>query len=798
MFKKYFPYFISCGIILISCGAPAISVAAGANEKDLLVVAQRAFEDGFYDVSLRYVNQLLTEFPQTTKIVEAHLLEGQSYFFKKQYVKAFEVFKDLVSQAEYRDASLFWLGETYLKGGDIAKAQAQYRQVIDVFPTSLYVSQAYYSLAWSYFQKEDYVSARKIFQELIEKFPSNNLSEDAAFKLGECDYYVAQYEKAVFSFNKYIDAHPGSSRLYEAQFNVAESFYNLEQYDKALEAYQKAKALSSTPSSVVVCLIGTSWCHIKMHKYVEALKFFDEASAVAKAANIPEEDILLGKASLFLAQEKLADAISSYTEIIDRFPGSGRIADSYLGRANTYYLANNYSGAIKDYEKIISVFGLVSGQKKMIEKARFGLAWTYLKSGDIDRAVAVFQSVADNADNKMVKVSAFTQIADAYQDAGDMEKSIVVYDRILREMPGTLYDDHVQYCLGIALLKSGKTDPAILAFQALKANYPASKYISESRYYLGMGYFHKKDWSSAVDVLASFVADTPAAAQFSAEARYVMAMAHFNLRQFEKAIVIFNDIVKLYPDRSQSLQNAMVGLAKTYYETGDVKEAAIRFKDIIRHYPKTEAEIEGVLWLGQFDMTEGRYQEAVALYAKGLLDFPETSKKGNLYFELGRAYQALENFEKALEFFRQVDPKTDPLLYPKAKIAIAGIFAKELDMGKAVETYRAIIATSPQFKRDALMKIAQIYRREQKFKDELAVYAEAIDADKGESPITGAGIQFSVGDTYEMLNDPDRAVEAYLKIPYLYAKETAWIIKAYLRVARIYENMDNMERALIA
>ena len=42
--------------------------------------------------------------------------------------------------------------------------------------------------------------------------------------------------------------------------------------------------------------------------------------------------------------------------------------------------------------------------------------------------------------------------------------------------------------------------------------------------------------------------------------------------------------------------------------------------------------------------------------------------------------------------------------------ALAGIFSKELDPDKAAQTYQAIIDSSPDFRRDAYMKLAQVYR----------------------------------------------------------------------------------------
>jgi tetratricopeptide (TPR) repeat protein len=762
----------------------------------LFVVAQRAFEDGFYDVSIRYVTQLLSEFPSTTKYVEAKLLEGQSYFFKKEYVKAFAVFKDLVTRGEYKDASLFWLGETYLKGGDLIKAQEQYQQVIDGFPTSLYRSQAYYSLAWSYFQKGDYPQAKKIFQELVEKYPSNNLTEDATFKMGECDYNAGQYEGAVFLFNKYIQDHPQSSRLYEAQFNVAESFYYLEQYDKSVEAYLKAKSLTKDPHSITSSMIGVGWSYMKMQKFDEALKAFDDAQSSAKASNIPEDDILLGKASLFTSQEKFKEATASYTDLITRFPDSARIPESYLGRANAFYLANDFASAINDYKQILSLYEASPDQTKLIEKARFGLAWTYLKSGDLDNSIKSFQTVVDKTDNKTVKVSALTQIADAYQEAGQAEKAVDVYDKILKEMPDTPYSDHVQYRLGIALLKLGRLDPAILALQALRTNYPKSKFLEESQYYLGAAYFKKKDWSASIEVLSSFIKSALPQGEFSSEATYLMALAHFNLRQFDKAINVFNEMIKAYPDQPLILQNAQTGLAKTYYEMGDTKEGLARFKEIVYRYPKTDAALESLLWMGQHSMATRGFERAVECYSQALNDMPQTDKKGLIHFELAMAYHALEQFDKALEHYRQVDEKNDPSLYPKAKLAIAEIFAKELDPAKAIDTYKSIIATSPDFKRDAFVKIAQIYRKQREYKNELEAYQQALEVPKSQSDTSNAQIQFAIGDVYEILGELDKAAEVYFKIPYVYSKDPSWVIKAYLRIGKIYENKEDWDKAI--
>ncbi|MBF0484959.1 MAG: tetratricopeptide repeat protein [Candidatus Omnitrophica bacterium] len=771
---------------------------AASNEKELFVVAQRAFEDGFYDVSIRYVTQLLSEFPKTDKYVEARLLEGQCYFFKKQFLKAFTVFKEISEKDTYKDASLFWLGETYLKSGDYDKAREQYGKVIEAFPNSLYAPQAYYSLAWSYFEKADYAQAKKAFQQLIEKFPSNNLTEDSAFKLGECDYNAGQYEGAIFQFNKYLQGFSNSQRAFDATFNIAESYYYLEQYEQAVNFYKKSKELTKIPKNILSAVIGQGWGLIKLAKYEDALKAFTEAGDVAKANKLEEEDILLGKASLYAAEEKFSDSIASYTELVTRFPESPRAIESYLGRANTYYHQNDYAKAIADYKKIIELFGANAQYQKTVEKAQFGLAWTYLKSGAIDQSIDSFKGVLEKADSKIVKVSALTQIADAYQEAGQLDKAVTTYDRILKEFSDTPYTDYVQYRLGVVLLKTGKLDPAIMAFQALQSNFSKSKFILESNYYLGVAYFKKHDWATVVQIIEPFVKTVSVDNEFASEARYMLGLSYFNLKQFDKAGAVFNEIIKLFGNQEAVVLNARLGIAKIAYEQGNTKDALAAFSEIVFRSPKSDAALESLLWQGQHAMATGLYQRALEYYSQILNGFPDTDKKYLVHFELGRAYHAQGLLDKALEHYRLVDAGADPDLVTKAKLAIADIFSRELDPSKAVETYQNIITNSPEFKRDAFMKIAQIYRKDKQYKEELQAYENALQAPKGSGGITNAEIQFAIGDTYEITNDIDKAIEAYFKIPYLYEKERPWVVKAYFRIGKLYENKEDWDKAVTA
>lgn len=768
--------------------------SADDNEKELFFVAQSAFDDGFYDVAIRYLDEFQQKYPQSDKKVQVLLLSGQCYFFKSQYLKAFNIFQGLLQHTEFKDATLFWMGETYLKGLDYAQAEKHYRQVIDLFPQSAYVPQALYSLGWALFDQKKYDDAQKSFKILIEKYPTHQLTEDASSKVAECAYNLGEYARAVELFKDYLVKFPQSSKISQVHFNIAESYYYQEKYAEANEYYKKVEGASQDTGMIVASLLSQGWGHLKLKDYDESSAAFGRAEQMAQEKGVLTDEIYLGKASFYAETGDQERALGAYAKLMELFPQSGRLLEAHLGRANVFYSMQKYPEAIEEYKAVISTGDPSGTHKDIIEKSNFGLAWTYLKMGKVDESIASFQNILDKTQSSAVKVSALTQIGDAYQDLNQWDKAVEVYDKILKDYPGSVYADYVQYRQGIALLKLGKMESATLTFQSLQQNFPNSKYLGDIDYYLGVAYFKKNDWATTIKYIDGFLKNPDHPADFMPEANYVLALSYLNSQKADEALKVFQKVIKLYPGDIPVVKNSEVGTARAYYQLGQEKEAVKRFKLIIYKYPGTETEFESLLWLAQYYFKTSDYAAAVDYYEQIVDRFPAVDKIGLVRYELGQAYELRGEFDRALKQYKLI-ASSDKEMIAKAGLAIAGIFSKELDPVKAAETYQTIIDNSPDFRRDAYLKLGQVYRKNAEYIKEVETYQKALASAKGSSDISDVQLQFSIGDAYEMMSSWDKATEAYLKVPYLYKDETAWAVKAYLRAARVFENNEQWDNA---
>ena len=260
----------------------AIAVFAQTTENELLSAAEQAFNDGFSDVASRYLEDFLRQYPQSSKLDTAKLLLGQCDFLQGLYPEALDLFDELSHKSDNKDEVLFWRGETYLKQNQFVPAQNDYKSVINDFPQSAYVPQAYYSLGWSFFEEKKFDEAKTVFSQLIAKFPAHQFSEDAALKIAECDYNAGRLKDAINDFQSLTDRFPKSAHLCEIKFNTAESFYYLGQFESAIAFYKQVLDSSCDDAVKLSAYTGEGWSYIKLKKFSEAANILKTAEGFCK------------------------------------------------------------------------------------------------------------------------------------------------------------------------------------------------------------------------------------------------------------------------------------------------------------------------------------------------------------------------------------------------------------------------------------------------------------------------------------------------------------------------------------
>lgn len=772
--------------------------AQSDKEDEALFIAKKAYEDGFYEVSIGLLGRFLSNYPGSSKIPEVNLLIGQCYFHQNKFIEALQKFEAILNQAQaksIKDAVLYWIAEVHFRGNAFSQAADYYKKVIGEFPKSAYAPASMYSLGWCLFQDGKFKEAADYFRSVGEMFPKEPQAQDSYFKEVECFYNLKDYNAVIDKAKGYLKKYPKDlAKIAYIYFYLGEANYYLDNFSEAVSDYNKALSATSDDKMQALSKLGMAWCNLKLKKYKEAESLF----ADIKEGGLEKRSLdvlLLGQAILYSQTSQYARAQNAYTTLLTATSDPATLVQAYLGKADVLYTIGEYKEAIRIYREGLNK-AVSSGEipQEVIDKLRYGLSWAYLKDGEFKEAISEFQKLVQRTEDKIFKISALCQIGDAYQDSGDYPKAVDAYDQILRDYPDSLYGDYVQYQLGVVLTKMHSYEAAIMAFRALNKNFPNSKLLDDACYALGMAYFQKNDYASSRDVFEKFKTEYKDSS-LRPDGLYLLGASLYNLGKYNEAIEVFKDIARSYAQNTETAQKAEYEIADCYYQMGNETEAMARFKALRSKYPDSRLTAEVIWWLGEYYYRHNDPALARRYFTSIVSDFPDSNLVVSAYYALASTYQDESEYQQAIDNLKKVIELDSSDLAAAAAVGIADIYVKQNRPDMALATYKDALSRHANLGYIIYPKIADVYAKIKEYAQALEFYQKSMEL----VPVKEMSlIQFKIAETKEAQGNTKGAIEDYLKVTYLYSDNSELSVKALLRIGAIYEDQDNFKEALTA
>ena len=768
-------------------------------ETELLFMAKKAYEDGFYEVSLGMLERFQRDFKGSSKSSQAVLLRGQCYFYQGRYFEALNIFESLIKLPEsdsFKDALYFWIAEVHFKGGNFEKAALLYQKLIDNFPQSSFAPAAYYSLGWSFSQEGKFSQAAETFKSLMEKYPREPQSKDAAFKLIECLYNLKGYSELKAKINPVLRVYANDSiRLPYLYFYLAESEYYLDDWDEAAKDYLKSAQAFKEPKEQALAKLGLGWTYLKLTKYKEAEQVLTEI----KSSNLDKKSLdvlLLAQAVLMSATNRIYEAKELYEQLIN-LGGDPLISlQAYLGKADAHYNLTEYSQAINVYKEGLdkisqqeSYSGLPS---ELIDKLRYNLGLAYIKLGQINSGIEVLKSITGEDYDQNAKISLLFQIGQAYEDAGEFIKAEETYVKIIELYPDSSNADYVHYQMASVQLKRTDYNAAIGSLRSMLKKYPQSKYLGDALYALGSAYFQQEDYNKSCEIFLKFrneFKDSPLFAQ----ALYSLGASFISLGKINEALSVFKDIYKLDPLDIELRQKVEYEIADCYYKLGQEAEAVNRFKLLRAKYPNAKLTPDILWWLGQYYYQNKDLNLARRYFGSLTEDYSDSRLRANAFYALGLTFSDEDKFEQAQDNFKLTIKFGEADLRSQALIALADIYSRQGRSEEALGQYNEVIKETPGLSKSLLPRIAQAYYKIGNYPEAKAYYLKSLEA---AAPSEIAAIRFSLAEVFESNAETSAAIQQYLLVAELNPQIPKLFVRALLRAAKLHEDNENFKEAL--
>ena len=768
-------------------------------ETELLFMAKKAYEDGFYEVSLGMLERFQKNYQDSSELAQAILLSGQCYFYQGRYQEALNIFESLLNRAssdDLRGALYFWMAEVHFKANNFEKAILLYQKLIDNFPQSPFVPAAYYSLGWSFSQTFRFNQAIEVFKTLIEKFPHEPQSKEAAFKLIECLYNLKDYSGLKSRIKPVLKLYSNDAlHLSYLYFYLAESEYYLNNLDEAAKNYLKSAQVFKEPKIQVLARLGLGWSYLKLTKYKEAedvLMDIKPDSLDKKSLDI----LILGQAALMSATNRVYEAKKLYEQLINVSNDPLISLQAYLGKGDAHYNLAEYPQAIEAYKKELEKIDRegLSGNlpAELIDKLRYNLGLAYIKQGQIDSGMDVFKVAIGNNTNQPIKISLLFQAAQAYQEASEYLKAQEIYAKILKTYPDFSYADYAQYQLASLQLKRLDYDGAAGAFKVLLKKYPQSKLLADALYGLGSVYFQQANYKGSCEIFSKFRNEFKDS-RLSAQALYMLGTSFIGLGKINEALGTFMDILKLDSLGVELAQETEYEIADCYYRLGREDEAVSRFKLLRSKYPNSKFTPNIMWWLGRY-YYQAKDLDLARRYLDSLTkDFPDSQFSAEAFYLLGSISSDENKFTQAADNFKMVIKYGASDLKDRAVVALADIYGREGKPEQALEQYNQIIKSNPDSASILLPRLAQIYYKIGNYAEAKTFYIRSLEL---AAPAQAGDLRFSLAETLEANSEQEAAIQQYLLAADLYTQNTQLLARSLLRAAKLYEDKESFKEAL--
>lgn len=732
-------------------------------------------------------NRYETLYPQSSMLTSIRFSYASYLFDNEEYSEAIKIYNKInpkrierVSQNQY----FFKKGYSYLKTGELSKAEVELGKVSQINYDS-YSAPAKYFLAHTHYLKKEFKRAIELFSEISAEPRFSLLSRyyilESRFMLGDHSY-VTKYGEELYQelLGEYKEK---SARL------VSESFFALGENQKAryyFERYALSRNMLSRNEIYYAAMLA-----FKQSKYEEAIELFKQVAT--------QEDTLTQNSAYHLG--KCYIETKNKLEALNSFQRASRLmGDPIIKEDATFNYAKLSFDLNTDITPFKSYLESYSPTEKKFNEIQSYIANSYLINQDYRSAIEALKTIKNPSANEIVNLQKAT------------------------------------FLRGMELLSLGAYRDAIMVFELSLANGQYNNNLSNiTKLWLAEAYYRDNQLNKSIEINLELTTKNPnfASTPEFATALYNLAYSYFKMANYSKAEASFKRYLNLSRADVLYFDEASARLGDCYFMQRKYSEALTAYSSLsgsnrgLREYSNFQkAIVQGLL---------GNDREKSILLKEMISKGVSSNLHQEALYELSRTLIQIGEDESAINYLTELCTKfSNTTYYPKALLELGLIYLNKGEGNKAIDYYKKIIeenSKSPEVQ-SAIAGLENIYRDQGRGEEflsyidnlglsqtrtaserELIIFSSAESQFlSGEYPAAVHSLTsflksypdgpksaqgwFYLGEAYSKLSKPESALDAFLKV--MEIGEGSFTELATLNYARISYSLENYRQAIKA
>jgi tetratricopeptide (TPR) repeat protein len=462
---------------------------------------------------------------------------GYIHYNAKSFSNAASMFETFIAGAKnenpfYNDAILR-LADCQYVAKEYTKALTTYGGLLDY--KSSYVT---YQKGLIYRLMGDVSNARIAFNVLIANQDKEYMGK-AIFQKGDLEFEASNFPVALKDFDKLLKEAPESELVPFAKSRQGLSYFNINDFESAKRIY--VDILQNHLNSPVAssALLGLQEVQ-KRGVVVDNFEALLSAYQIAHPDDSSLEVVAFESAKTIYYGEKYNEAVTKFTDFINKYPQSGFLMDAEYFRADSYFRNKDWVNATKGFEVLLGY------------------------------------------SNSSYQSRAFDKRGKALLAMEDYKGSLVNYNRMLATMgsPKDSYLAHEGRML--AYLELDQFDSAMVAIESIlsgswkPANAESKIWLTKAKILMAKGSFNQ-----ALDELIKVMND--AKNENAAEANYLMGEIYFKQGAFKNSLEVLFDLNKSYGAYRYWIGKSFLLIADNYLSLNELLQARATLESVVQN-----------------------------------------------------------------------------------------------------------------------------------------------------------------------------------------------------------------------
>jgi len=612
-------------------------------------------------------------------------------------------FLDLYPTSEYANEAKEIVINLLANTNNYAQALAMYQSFNKPTPTMLRVyPKIMFGLATQNINDQKLTDADDLLTKIIKDPNAGSVLPFADFWKGEVAFRLSRYDEAIKYISDYLQygGVQGEANPRNARYVLGYSYLKIENYSQALANFKQVAPVVSPNSSTLEqdAYVRTADCYFMQKNYAIAKKMYQDVIN----NGLSQSDYSLYQVALINGINNPEAKIKTFNTLVQRYPQSDLVTASYMQIANAYMVQEKFQDAIPYLNKILDIKLAASQYPNVYLK--LGLAYYNLNNND--EALKDYQKLVTLYPQSNEANEALDNMKNIYVEMG-RPGDYVDFVRKAGKVISVTEADSLTYAAAELKYSNSDCAGAITAFNNYLTSYPQGAYILKANFYKSECFLKNKDFQNAVTGYEAVVnmGSSPFAERAALEAARIY---YFELKDYQKSTIYFTRLLSLATTPEDQME-ALRGLVRSYYQTKDYTQANNIAQELLtKKGISSDDKAIANLVLGKSLQANNQYDQAIAAF-KQVAAINKSEWGAEARYETANCYYSLNQLSVAEKSAMEVIKVTSSYDYwvAKAYILLGDIFLKQKDYFNAKATYKSVAdnATIPELKKEAQDKL---------------------------------------------------------------------------------------------